>query len=105
MSNVALLNVLTGFIGMHLEVQKGTVLIFNPISSSSIFHHKRLAEMQIVQLHASGIIVQTKAEVVVTFLYTFLTLHSHFHSVTPIQYKIEETKGLSANLLPLTLQV
>ena len=61
--------------------------------------------MQIVQFHASGIIVQTKAEVVVTFLYTFLTLHSHFHSVTPIQYKIEETKGLSANLLPLTLQV
>ena len=47
--------------GMRLEVPQGTVLIFNPMSSS----HKRLARMRDVQFHVGGITFQTKAEVAV----------------------------------------
>ena len=75
--------------GMHLEVQQGTVLSFNPMSSSQ----EHLAQMRDVQFHVGGITFQTKAEVAAALPYTFFKGQIHFPSVTPDQYTLEEVTG------------
>ena len=88
-ASIRMTNVTIFINGMYLKVQQGTVLIFNPMSSSQ----EHLAQMRDVQFHVGGITFQTKAEVAAALPYTFFKGQIHFPSVTPDQYTLEEVTG------------
>ena len=64
---------------MHLEVPKGTALVFN--SAFTAVFHELLAQMQDMPCHIPD--QEPKTEVLDQLPYTFFKPHGHFHSSIP----------------------
>ena len=79
-ASIRMTNVTLFINGMHLEVQQGTVLSFNPMSSSQ----ERLAQMRDVQFHVGRITFQTRQRLQLLCPTPFLTPRPTFHLSRPI---------------------